>query len=128
VNADLEARIRQAFSADDRKTHQKHAVSRDLMLNILADHPELFDDPSGQDLIRGAAERCANIGPFSTAVGLYQKLVLLSNSATDYFKLSEVLAQCDHVDEAITALKKAIELDPATYDTISNRETLEMAT
>jgi len=46
-------------------THKKHAEARDLLLSILDDRPEIYDDPTegNLQLIRGAAERCSNVGP-----------------------------------------------------------------
>src|SRR5947209_4804943 len=52
---DANARYVYAALIDDG-THRKHAESRDLLLSILDDHPEYYDDP-GEDhlnLIRGA--------------------------------------------------------------------------
>jgi hypothetical protein len=49
----------------DDGTHKKFAESRDLLLSILADHPDIFDTPidGNLHLIRCAAERCSLVGP-----------------------------------------------------------------
>lgn len=124
---DLASQVNAAFALDDRKTHKKHAESRDAMLALLADHPDVFDDPTPAklQLIRGAAERCANVGPFEKAIELFRKLTPLSQKASDYYRLSEVLTHGgDHLEESLSALQMAMRLDPRIYDTEANRETL----
>ena len=110
-------------------THKSLAESRNLMLSILEDHPEIFDDPTegNLQLIRGAADRCASVGPTSKAIELFRKLAPASNDASDYFHLSEILGREDLLEESISGLERAIALDPATYDTPANRETLSAA-
>ncbi len=125
---DINARLVYAQLIDDG-THKKHAESRDLMLSILDEHPIIFDNPTEGNLhlIRCAAERCSHVGPDSKAIELFRKLAPASNRASDYFQLSEVLTKGNFLDEMISALEKAISLDPATYDTETNRETLRLA-
>jgi tetratricopeptide (TPR) repeat protein len=124
---DINARFVYAHLIDDG-THKKHAEARDLLLSILDDHPEIYDDPTegNLQLIRGAADRCSNIGPTDRAIELFRKLAPASNHASDYFALSEVLTRKNFFKESIASLEKAIALDPACYDTPANRETLEL--
>jgi len=63
-NKDINARFVYAHLIEDG-THKKHAEARDLLLSILDDRPEIYDDPTegNLQLIRGAAERCSNVGP-----------------------------------------------------------------
>jgi tetratricopeptide (TPR) repeat protein len=109
-------------------THKKTAEARDLMLSILDEHPEIFDNVTdgNLDLIRHTAIRCKDVGPVSKAIELFRKLAQASNQAADYFLLSEVLTNGDHLEESISSLEKAIALNPA-YDTPINRETLDIA-
>jgi tetratricopeptide (TPR) repeat protein len=125
---DINARFVYAQLIDDG-THKKRAEARDMMLSILDEHPELFDDPTEGNLhlIRSAAQRCSHVGPFPKAIELFRKLARASNKAGDYFKLSEILTQGDLFEDSIASLEKAITLDPVTYDTPANRETLEVA-
>lgn len=127
--SDLAERIDQAFALDDRKTHKGHAASRDTLLAIIAQHPEVFDDPSETHLrlIRGGAERCGNVGPFDKAIELFRKLAPMSGKAADYYRLSEVLTHgSDHIEESLRALQTAMTLEPGFYDTDANRETLRL--
>jgi tetratricopeptide (TPR) repeat protein len=125
---DFNARFIYAHLIDDG-THKKRAESRDMLLSILDEHPAIFDHPTETNLklIRGAAEKCSHVGPFTKATELFRKLAQLSGSASDYFQLSEILTQGNFFEEAISGLEKAMALDPATYDTKANRETLEIA-
>jgi tetratricopeptide (TPR) repeat protein len=127
-NKDIDARFVYAHLIEDG-THRKHAESRDLLLSILDDNPAILENPTETNLklIRGAAERCSNIGPFAKAIELFRKLARASNEASDYFQLSEALTRRNLFAESISSLEKAIALDPATYDTKTNRETLEIA-
>jgi tetratricopeptide (TPR) repeat protein len=127
-NADINARLVYAQLIDDG-THKKHAESRDLMLSILDEHPAIFDNPTEGNLhlIRSAAERCSHVGPNARAIELFRKLAPASNKPSDYFQLSEVLTKGNFLCESVSALEKAIALDPATYDTDANRETLRLA-
>jgi GSCFA family len=113
----------------DDGTHKRRAEARDILLSILDQHPEIFDDPTvgNLDLIRHAAIRCHYLGPVPKAIELFRKLAHASNAASDYCSLSEVLTQGSAFEEAISSLEKAIALDPATYDTPANRETLDVA-
>jgi tetratricopeptide (TPR) repeat protein len=128
---DLNARFIYAQLVDDA-THKQIALSRDLMLSILADYPGLLDQNTEPNrlLIRFAAQRCGYVGPQEKAVELFRKVAAMSNNASDYFHLSESLAQVANVasnlTESVSALEKAISLDPATYDTDANRETLKL--
>ena len=124
---DLNARFVYAQMIDDG-SHKKRAEARDLMLSILDDHPELFDNPTEGNLhlIRSAAVRCSHVGPFPKAIELFRKLARASNQANDYLQLSEILTQDNLFEESIASLQKAIALNPA-YDTAGNRETLEIA-
>jgi tetratricopeptide (TPR) repeat protein len=110
-------------------THKKCAEARDLLLSVLDDHPSIFDHPTESNLrlIRSTAQRCSQVGPFSRAIDLFRKLAQGSNLADDYFQLSEILTQGNFFEESVASLEKAIALDPATYDTAANRETLDLA-
>jgi hypothetical protein len=61
---DIVSRFIYAQLIDDG-THNKFAESRDLLLLILDDHPDIFDTPieGNLHLIRCAAERCSLVGP-----------------------------------------------------------------
>jgi tetratricopeptide (TPR) repeat protein len=127
-NKDINARFVYAHLIDDG-THKKRAESRDLMLSILDEQPTIFDHPTETNLklIRSAAERCRDVGPIPKAIELFRKLAHASNTASDYFQLSENLVRDNFFEESISSLETAIALDPATYDTKANRETLEIA-
>jgi tetratricopeptide (TPR) repeat protein len=127
-NKDINARFVYAHLIEDG-THKKHAEARDLLLSILDDHPEIYDNPTEDNLnlIRGAAQRCFNVGPNTKAIELFRKLARASNKASDYFQLSEILPRYNYFEESISSLEKAIALDPAIYDTQANRETLRIA-
>jgi len=125
---DINARFVYAQLIDDG-SHKRRAEARDMLLAILDEHPELFDNPTDGNLhlIRNAALRCSHVGPFPKAIELYRRLATSSKLAGDYFALSEILTQGNFFEEAVASLDKAIKLDPATYDTPTNRETLELA-
>jgi tetratricopeptide (TPR) repeat protein len=125
---DINTRFIYAHLIEDG-SHKKCAESRDLMLLILDENPTIFDHPTktNLDLIRGAARRCRDVGPITKAIELFRKLARASNSALDYFYLSEVLSSRNFFKEAISSLEKAIVLDPANFDTKANRETLKIA-
>lgn len=127
-NSDVNARFVYAQLIDDG-THKRHAEARDLMLSILDEHPGILDTPTEDNLhlIRSAAVRCSHVGPFPRAIDLFRKLARASNKASDYFQLSEILTQGNFFDESVASLEKAITLDPATFDTPANRETLQLA-
>jgi tetratricopeptide (TPR) repeat protein len=76
-------------------------------------------------LIRFAAERCFNVGPKEKAAFLYNKLVLVTNDADDYYNLSESLADVDEFEKSIRALKQAVKLAPEKYQTPINTYNLE---
>src|SRR4051812_28789377 len=100
-------------------SHKKCAESRDLLLSVLDDHPSIYDHPTEDNLrlIRSAAQKCAQVGPFARAIELFRKLAHASNAASDYFQLSEILTQGNFFEESLSSLEKAIALDPAAYDT-----------
>jgi tetratricopeptide (TPR) repeat protein len=129
--SDLNSRFIYAQLIDDG-THKQLAICRDLALAILDDYPGLFDHNTESNclLVRFAAERCSYVGPQDKAVELYRKVAAMSNKASDYYHLSESLSQINNVAnnlaDSITALEQAIALDPATYDTETNRETLKL--
>jgi tetratricopeptide (TPR) repeat protein len=125
---DVSARFVYAQLIDDG-SHKKRAEARDLMLSILDEQPSIFDHPTvdNLDLIRNAAVRCSHVGPFPKAIELFRKLAPASNLASDYLYLSEILTKGDFFEESVSALEKAIGLDPANFDTETNRETLEFA-
>jgi hypothetical protein len=127
-NKDIHARFIYAHLIDDG-THKKRAESRDMLLSILDEQPTIFDHPTEDNLklIRGAAEKCSHVGPFSKAIELFRRLAQMSNRASDYFLLSEILTQGNFFEESISSLEKAVALDPATFDTKASRETLEIA-
>jgi GSCFA family len=128
TNKDINARFVYAHLIDDG-THKKYAQARDLLLSILDEHPEIFDNPTegNLQLIRSAAERCGDVGPDIKAIELFRKLAPASNKACDYFRLSEALTKGNFLEESILNLEKAIALDPETYHTEANRETLKIA-
>jgi tetratricopeptide (TPR) repeat protein len=125
---DASARFVYAQLIDDG-THKKRAEARDLMLSILDAHPEIFDNPTEDNLhlIRGAAVRCSHVGPSPREIELFRKLARMTNQASDYFQLSEALTRGNFFDESISSLEKAMALDPANFDTQANRETLQIA-
>src|SRR5689334_14437734 len=125
---DINARFVYAQLIDDG-SHKRRAEARDMLLAILDEHPELFDNPTEGNLhlIRNAALRCSHVGPFPKAIELYRKLAAGSKLAGDYFALSEILTQGNYFEEAVASLEQAIKLDPNTFDTPTNRETLELA-
>jgi tetratricopeptide (TPR) repeat protein len=125
---DINARFIFAQLIDDG-SHKKRAEARDLMLSILDEHPGILDNPTDDNLhlIRNAAVRCSHVGPFAKAIELFRKLAHGSNLAGDYFQLSEILTQGSFFEESISSLQKAMTLDPANFDTPTNRETLEIA-
>jgi tetratricopeptide (TPR) repeat protein len=127
-NNDINDRFVYAQLIDDG-THKRRAEARDILLSILDQHPDIFDNPTvgNLDLIRHAAIRCHYLGPVPKAIELFRKLARASSAASDYFSLSEVLTQSNSFEEAISSLEKAIALDPTTYDSPANRETLELA-
>ncbi len=125
---DINARFVYAQLIDDG-SHKRRAEARDMMLAILDENPQIFADPTEGNLhlIRMTALRCSHVGPFPKSIELYRKLAAGSNRGSDYFQLSEILTQGNYFEEAVASLEKAIKLDPATYDTPTNRETLELA-
>jgi len=127
-NKDINARFIYAHLIDDG-SHKKAAESRDMLLAILDEHPAIFDQPTETNLklIRGAATKCRDVGPFSKGIELFRKLAHASGSAGDYYQLSEILTQGNFFEESIASLEKAIALDPATFDVAATRETLEIA-
>jgi tetratricopeptide (TPR) repeat protein len=126
--SDIDARFVYAQLIDDG-THKKIAEARDMILSILDDHPALFDFPTepNLNLIRSAAGRCTQVGPFDKAIELLRRLAALSNRASDWAALSEILTQGNHLEESVASLEKAMALDPATFDTPANRETVALA-
>lgn len=108
-------------------SHRLSAKARDILL-VMADTINLVEDPSSLNIsiIRYAADRCAQIGPFEKSIELYRQIAPLSNSAEDYFRLSEVLAQGNYLEESINNLSKAIQFDSINYGTESNKETLKI--
>lgn len=125
--ADIESRFIYAHLVDDG-SHKKRAEARDILLTLLNEFPQVFDHSSDGNLtlIRSAAERCRDLGPFDKAIELFRKLAPLSNEARDYFSLSEILTQGNHLAESVAALETSMKLDPATYDTPANRETVKL--
>lgn len=116
----------------DDGTHKQLAASRDLVLSILDDYPVLLENSSDTNcfLVRYAAQRCGWVGPQEKAAELFRKLAAMSNNAGDYYSLSESLSHITNVPnslpDSIAALEKAIELDPTTYDTDSNRDSIRI--
>jgi tetratricopeptide (TPR) repeat protein len=125
---DVNARFIYAHLIEDG-THKKHAEARDLLLSILDDHPDIYNNPTEDNLnlIRGAAVRCNHLGPNTRAIDLLRRLARASNRADDYFQLSEVLTRSNAFEESIASLEKAMALDPKNFDTEANRETLKAA-
>ena len=108
-------------------THKGSAEARDILLEALDNNPKLYDTKTdlGIKLIRFAAERCFNVGPKEKASFLYNKLVLLTNDAEDYYNLSESLADNDEFEKSIRALKQAVKLAPEKYQNTMNNYNLE---
>ena len=127
-STDINARYVYAVLIDDG-SHKKRAEARDMMLSILDQHPQILNQPTeaNLDLIRNTAVRCSHVGPFDRSIELFRTLAHASNRARDYFLLSEILIQGNLFEESIASLEKAIALDPANFDTESNRETLATA-
>lgn len=129
--SDLNARFIHAQLIDDG-SHKQLAAARDAAVSILEDFPALFDNGTEANcaLVRFAAQRCSYVGPQEKAADLYRRLVAMSNSAADYYHLSESLSHINNVAnnlaDSIAALEKAIALDPAVYDTDTNRETIKL--
>jgi tetratricopeptide (TPR) repeat protein len=125
---DITARYVYAQLIEDG-SHRRHAESRDLMLSILDEQPDILNHPTDANLalIRGAAQRCRNVGPVPRAIELFRRLAQLSNQAGDYIQLSEILTQGNFFEESIASLEKAMALDPVNQDTPTNRETLKLA-
>ncbi|MFJ9532146.1 GSCFA domain-containing protein [Herbaspirillum sp. NPDC101396] len=129
--SDLDSRFIYAQLIDDG-THKQLAIARDLALSILDDYPVLFEDNAEANcsLVRFAAQRCSYVGPQEKAAELYRKVASMSNSADDYYHLSESLSHintvANNLADSIAALEKAISLNPATYDTETNRETIKI--
>src|SRR5438552_9756395 len=105
-NKDINARFVYAHLIEDG-THKKHAEARDLLLSILDDRPDIYDDPTEDNLhlIRGAAERCSHLGPKTKAIDLFRKLARASNKASDYFQLSEVLIRDNLFEESVSSFE-----------------------
>ncbi|MDB5992411.1 MAG: hypothetical protein JWQ10_3814 [Herbaspirillum sp.] len=123
---DLNARFVYSQLVEDG-SHKTRAESRDLMLAILDDFPQILElNTEGNCLlIRYTAERCRDLGPQQKAIDLSRKLAPLSGIAGDYFLLSEILSQINNLEESMIALQKAMSLDPA-FDTETNRDTLKI--
>ena len=113
----------------DNGSHKTRAEARDLMLAILDEYPVILNEPTegNLNLIRNAALRCAQVGPFDKAIELWRRLARSSNQAVDYFQLSEILTQGDFLEESVASLEKAIALDPTLFDKPGHRETLNLA-
>lgn len=134
-NSDVNSRFIYAqliHAGFDGPSHGIVAAARDEVLAILRDYPALFEISTEGNcaLIRFAALHCSWVGPMHKSAELYRKLATISQKATDYYHLSEILSQFPNEDnnlaESISALKKAILLDPTVYDTEANRETIKI--
>lgn len=92
----------------DNGSHKTRAEARDLMLSILDEHPEIFNEATegNLNLIRHAAVRCAQVGPFTRSIDLFRRLAQASNRAADYFQLSEILTQGDFLEESVASLER----------------------
>jgi tetratricopeptide (TPR) repeat protein len=108
-------------------THKGSADARDILLEALENNQDLYEKKNDLSikLIRFAAERCFNVGPKEKAAFLYNKLVLVTNDADDYYNLSESLADVDEFEKSIRALKQAVKLAPEKYQTPINTYNLE---
>lgn len=125
---DVNARYVYALLIDDG-SHKKRAEARDIMLAIIDEHPDILNNPtdSNLDLIRNVAVRCSHVGPFARSIELFRILAEASNDASDYYQLSEILTKGNHFEESVSSLEKAMQLDPANFDTEANRDTLQAA-
>lgn len=123
--SDLNSRFNYAL-LQENGTHKNMARARDIMLSILDENPIIFDITTEHNifLIRSAAYRCHYLGPISRAIELFQKLSTITNNADDFATLSEVLAKENKLPEAISALKKAMDLNPDKYDNETSNETI----
>ena len=119
-------RVQQAELVDS-STHTGMAKCRDLYLAILDDFPEILSVKSNSHklVLRRVAKLTKNVGPVKKSVELNQHLTRNYNEAIDFFNLSEMLAETGNITDAAENLNTAVILDPTTYDTEINRETLE---
>ena len=124
---DLGVRYTYASLADDG-THKVSAEARDGLLAIIDELPGIVNEsrPQMWELLRAAAVTCSRIGPIDRGIELYRKLAPATKEASDYFALSELLAQKNLLEESLETLRAAIALNPAAYDTPTNRETLAL--
>ena len=124
---DINSKYSYARLIDDG-THKQMAKSRDLLMEIIEQCPDIFNAHDvNLQLIRKAAYLSFWVGPQEKAAELFIKLAPLSGWASDYYQLAEILAQSNFLSESIEALKKAVLLDPITYDNEINRETIKLA-
>ena len=111
----------------DDGTHQQMAKSRDFIISILNQRPDIFNaDPHNINFIRRGALLSYWVGPIDKSIELFRKLVTLSNAAFDYYQLAEMLSYKNAIPESLIALEKAILLDPVTFDNETNRETIRL--
>jgi tetratricopeptide (TPR) repeat protein len=111
----------------DDGTHQQMAKSRDFIISILNQRPDIFNaDPHNINFIRRGALLSYWVGPIDKSIELFSKLVILSNAASDYYQLAEMLSHKNVIPESLKALGKAILLDPVNFDNETNRETLRL--
>ena len=123
-NANL--RVQQAELVNT-STHAGLAECRNLYLAILDDFQEILSVKAHPHklVIRRTAQLTKSVGPVQKSIELNQHLTENYNEAIDFFNLSEVLAEAGNITDAAKNLNTAVILDPNTYDTETNRETLE---
>lgn len=103
--------------------------SRDMFLAIFNDFPQILGDKSEQALalFKCAADRCRYVGPIKKCIELNKLICNITNSADDYYKLSDALHEDGQTEESVFYLRKAIEVNPDKYRTLDNLETIELA-
>jgi tetratricopeptide (TPR) repeat protein len=95
-------------------------------MSIIDSNSDIFNlQPYNLSIIRRGANLGYCIGQVDKSIELFRKLAPLSNLATDYFQLAEILSHKNLVSESLKALKKAMILDPLAYDNETNQETIQ---
>jgi tetratricopeptide (TPR) repeat protein len=124
---DISAILRLGASYSSEGTHNGVAKCRDLLLYTILSRT---DDPGFLEnstlVMQIAAKACSAVGPKSDELLLRRLLAKKTGQAEDYFYLSECCAGQDLLEEAESALRQAIALDPATYDIPIHRNTLQI--
>lgn len=123
----INARIMPIFQFPDLTLHGGQK-SRDQLLHIIDHlHPQLVQNPNYHLILRYAARYCHLFDRHDRVLEIYRELTRVSNQADDYFEMSANEAvQAVDAHAAYAALQKAMELDPAKYDTAIHRSTLAL--